>query len=147
MYDYIWSFNRLCTAIFIYSPLYYYSKQKVCFHLLFDVYPSVILQHCQRRIKQEKELLDKKVEWLTEELKNKTEELLTTHRDKGSEILELQSNLKNGKEQVSSVTTHVSSTNIVVLCHKGRKMAFISPIWLHKMLRKCQISNLLCFLF
>lgn len=54
------------------------------------------------------------MEWLTEELKNKTEELLNTHRDKGSEILELQSKLKDGKEQVSSVTTHVSSTNILV---------------------------------
>lgn len=104
----------------MYSPHYYYSNYKTRFYLLFDVYPSVILQHCQRRIKQEKKLLEKNVEWLTEELKNKTEELLNTHRDKGSEILELQSNLKNGKEQVSSVTTHVSSTNILVNFNSSR---------------------------
>lgn len=47
--------------------------------------------------------MEKKVEWLTEELENKTEELLNTHREKGREILELQSNLKNCKEQVRSI--------------------------------------------
>ncbi|XP_056913604.1 nucleoprotein TPR isoform X5 [Takifugu flavidus] len=66
-------------------------------------------QHCQRRIKQEKELLEKKVEWLTEELESKTEELLNTHREKGSEILELQSNLKNCKEQSSSLEIQLIS--------------------------------------
>eukprot|EP00066_Takifugu_rubripes_P025342 XP_011614608.1 PREDICTED: nucleoprotein TPR-like isoform X2 [Takifugu rubripes] len=66
-------------------------------------------QHCQRRIKQEKELLEKKVEWLTEELETKTEELLNTHREKGSEILELQSNLKNCKEQSSSLEIQLIS--------------------------------------
>lgn len=78
---------------------------------IFDICNSVVLQHCQRRIEQEKELLEKKVEWLTEELKNKSEELLNTHKEKGSEILELQSNLKNSKEQVS-VTTHQSNQSV-----------------------------------
>lgn len=49
---------------------------------------------------QEKELLEKKIEWLTEELKNKTEELINTSRVKGEEILELSSNLKTSTEQV-----------------------------------------------
>lgn len=51
---------------------------------------------------QEKELLEKKIEWLTEELKKKTEELLNTSRVKGEEILELNSSLKARTEQVTS---------------------------------------------
>lgn len=52
-------------------------------------------------MEQEKELLEKKIEWLTAELKTKTEELLNTERDKGNEILELQANLKSRSEQVT----------------------------------------------
>lgn len=82
---------------------------------MFDVYAAVVLQHGQRRTEQEKELLEKKVEWLTEELKNKTEELLNTHREKGSEILELQSNLKNSKEQVSFSRTSIGAVHLKML--------------------------------
>lgn len=52
-------------------------------------------------MEQEKELLEKKIEWLTVELKTKTDELLNTNREKGKEILELQGSLKNSKEQVT----------------------------------------------
>lgn len=58
-------------------------------------------------MEQEKELLEKKIEWLTAELKTKTEELLTTNREKGKEIVELKGNLKNSKEQV----THKQNTH------------------------------------
>lgn len=50
---------------------------------------------------QEKELLEKKIEWLTAELKTKTEELLNTSREKGKEILDLQGSLKTSTEQVT----------------------------------------------
>lgn len=53
---------------------------------------------------QEKELLEKKIEWLTEELKSKTEELLSTSRAKGDEILQLNSSLKTSTEQVTFTT-------------------------------------------
>lgn len=52
-------------------------------------------------MEQEKELLEKKIEWLTAELKAKTEELLNTNRQSGKEMLELQGSLKNSKEQVT----------------------------------------------
>ena len=58
-------------------------------------------------MEQEKELLEKKIEWSTAELKNKTDELLNTNRDKGKEILDLQCSLKNTKEQV----THNNNTH------------------------------------
>uniref|UniRef100_A0A7N9ASS5 Nucleoprotein TPR n=1 Tax=Mastacembelus armatus TaxID=205130 RepID=A0A7N9ASS5_9TELE len=53
------------------------------------------VQHREKRLEQEKELLEKKIEWLSAELKTKTDELLSTNRDKGKEILELQGSLKN----------------------------------------------------
>lgn len=52
-------------------------------------------------MEQEKELLAKKIEWVTAELQTKTEELLKTNREKGKEILELQGSLKNSKDQVT----------------------------------------------
>lgn len=52
-------------------------------------------------MEQEKELLEKKIEWVTAELQTKTEELLKTNREKGKEILELQGSLKNSKDQVT----------------------------------------------
>ncbi len=58
-------------------------------------------------MEQEKELLEKKTEWLTKELKTKTEELLNTNREKGKEIVELKGSLKNSKEQV----THKQNTH------------------------------------
>lgn len=60
-----------------------------------------LLQHREKRMEQEKELLEKKIEWLTAELKTKSEELLNTNREKGKEILELQNSLKNSTEQVT----------------------------------------------
>lgn len=60
-----------------------------------------MLQHREKRMEQEKELLEKKIEWLTAELKTKTDELLNTNREKGKEILELQGSLKSSKEQVT----------------------------------------------
>lgn len=53
-------------------------------------------------MEQEKELLEKKIEWLTSELSEKTEELLTTNREKGKEILELQGSLQSSNEQVTN---------------------------------------------
>uniref|UniRef100_A0A4W6E9Y9 Translocated promoter region, nuclear basket protein n=1 Tax=Lates calcarifer TaxID=8187 RepID=A0A4W6E9Y9_LATCA len=67
------------------------------------------VQHREKRMEQEKELLEKKIEWLTAELKTKTDELLSTNRDKGKEILELQGSLKNSKEQVTRLESQLTS--------------------------------------
>ncbi|XP_039999046.1 nucleoprotein TPR isoform X2 [Xiphias gladius] len=67
------------------------------------------VQHREKRMEQEKELLEKKIEWLSAELKTKTDELLNTNRDKGKEILELQGSLKNSKEQVTRLESHLTS--------------------------------------
>uniref|UniRef100_A0A672I1M8 Translocated promoter region a, nuclear basket protein n=1 Tax=Salarias fasciatus TaxID=181472 RepID=A0A672I1M8_SALFA len=67
------------------------------------------VQHREKRMEQEKELLEKKAEWLSAELKTKTEELLKTSREKGKEILELQGNLKISKEQVNRLESQLTS--------------------------------------
>uniref|UniRef100_A0A8D0B051 Translocated promoter region, nuclear basket protein n=1 Tax=Sander lucioperca TaxID=283035 RepID=A0A8D0B051_SANLU len=63
----------------------------------------------KKRMEQEKELQEKKVEWLTTQLKTKTEELLNTNREKGKEILELRGGLRNSKEQVTRLERQLTS--------------------------------------
>uniref|UniRef100_A0A673IF88 Nucleoprotein TPR n=1 Tax=Sinocyclocheilus rhinocerous TaxID=307959 RepID=A0A673IF88_9TELE len=54
----------------------------------------------EKRMEQEKDLLQNQVTWLKTELKAKSEELLSLSRQKGSEILELQCNLNNKEDEV-----------------------------------------------
>lgn len=67
------------------------------------------VQHREKRMEQERELLEKKIEWLSAELKTKTEELLSTNREKGKEILDLQNSLKSSKDQVQRAATEKPS--------------------------------------
>ncbi|XP_020791648.2 nucleoprotein TPR isoform X2 [Boleophthalmus pectinirostris] len=67
------------------------------------------VQHREKRMEQEKELLQQKIDWLTSELKAKTDELLDTNREKGKQIVELQSNLQTCKEEVSRLESQLTS--------------------------------------
>lgn len=60
----------------------------------------VIFQYKEKRMEQEKDLLQGQVTWLNTELKTKSEELLSLSRQKGNEILELQCNLNNKEDEV-----------------------------------------------
>lgn len=51
-------------------------------------------------MEQEKELLHGQTSWLNEELKAKSEELLSLSRQKGNQILELKCKLENKEEEV-----------------------------------------------
>lgn len=59
------------------------------------------LQYKERRMDQEKELLHDQMSWLQDELRAKTEELLSLSREKGNEILELKFTLENKEEEAS----------------------------------------------
>ena len=50
-------------------------------------------------MEQEKELLHGQTSWLNEELKAKSEELLSLSRQRGNEILELKCNLENKEDE------------------------------------------------
>lgn len=54
-------------------------------------------------MEQEKELLNGQTSWLNEELKAKSEELLSLSRQKGNKILELKCNLENREDEVCLV--------------------------------------------
>lgn len=57
------------------------------------------LQYKEKRMEQEKELLYGQTSWLNEELKAKSEELLSISRQKGNEILELKCKLGNKEDE------------------------------------------------
>ncbi|NXW69821.1 TPR protein, partial [Hirundo rustica] len=63
---------------------------------------DVSTKYREKRLEQEKELLQNQNTWLNAELKAKTDELLHTAREKGNEILELKCSLENKKEEVVS---------------------------------------------
>ncbi|NXY67433.1 TPR protein, partial [Glareola pratincola] len=63
---------------------------------------DVSVKYREKRLEQEKELLQNQNTWLNTELKAKTDELLHISREKGNEILELKCNLENKKEEVVS---------------------------------------------
>ncbi|KAM5148156.1 nucleoprotein TPR [Mantella aurantiaca] len=60
---------------------------------------EVSVKYREKRLEQEKELLQTQNSWLNTELRSKTEELLSVHRDKGNEILKLKGSLENKKDE------------------------------------------------
>ncbi|NWQ68121.1 TPR protein, partial [Neopipo cinnamomea] len=69
---------------------------------------DVSMKYREKRLEQEKELLQNQNTWLNTELKAKTDELLHTAREKGNEILELKCSLENKKEEVSRMEEQVN---------------------------------------
>ncbi|XP_076833031.1 nucleoprotein TPR isoform X2 [Brachyhypopomus gauderio] len=70
------------------------------------------IQHREKRMEQEKELLQNQNTWLNAELKSKTEELLNVSREKGKEILELKCSLENKKDEVTRLQDEVGELKI-----------------------------------
>lgn len=94
-----WIVTPICLSFCLYN-----NTSDHCFHtliLLFERF-TVFLSHQYRekRMEQEKELLQNQNTWLNSELKSKTDELYTLSRDKGKEILELKCSLQSKKEEV-----------------------------------------------
>ncbi|KAJ7387616.1 hypothetical protein OS493_000951 [Desmophyllum pertusum] len=59
----------------------------------------------EKRIEQEKELIERQNKWLSEELKTKTDELVKLRKEKSSQVLELQSQLDERTEELSHLKT------------------------------------------
>ncbi|XP_029285243.1 translocated promoter region b, nuclear basket protein [Cottoperca gobio] len=70
---------------------------------------EVNIKYKEKRMEQEKELLNGQTSWLNEELKAKSEELLSLSRQKGNEILELKCNLENTKDELNRLHDQVAS--------------------------------------
>uniref|UniRef100_A0A8C1BB46 Nucleoprotein TPR n=1 Tax=Cyprinus carpio carpio TaxID=630221 RepID=A0A8C1BB46_CYPCA len=70
---------------------------------------EVSIQYREKRMEQEKELLQNQNTWLNSELKSKTDELNSLSRDKGKEILELKCSLESKKEEVTRLQDQVNT--------------------------------------
>ncbi|XP_052470885.1 nucleoprotein TPR isoform X1 [Carassius gibelio] len=70
---------------------------------------EVSIQFREKRMEQEKELLQNQNTWLNAELKSKTDELYALSRDKGKEILELKCSLESKKEEVTRLQDQVTT--------------------------------------
>ncbi|CAM4689908.1 unnamed protein product [Leuciscus chuanchicus] len=70
---------------------------------------EVSIKYKEKRMEQEKDLLQGQVTWLNTELKSKTEELLSLSRQRGNEILELQCNLNNKEDEITHLKDQVTS--------------------------------------
>ncbi|KAM3875994.1 translocated promoter region b, nuclear basket protein [Diretmus argenteus] len=70
---------------------------------------EVNLKYREKRMEQEKELLHSQTTWLNDELKAKSEELLTLSRQKGNEILELKCSLENKEDELNRLQDQVVS--------------------------------------
>uniref|UniRef100_A0A671P4J9 Nucleoprotein TPR n=1 Tax=Sinocyclocheilus anshuiensis TaxID=1608454 RepID=A0A671P4J9_9TELE len=81
------------------------NAEKMQFQLKLDESEAteVSIKFKEKRMEQEKDLLQGQVTWLNTELKAKSEELLSISRQKGNEILELQCNLNNKEDEVTSL--------------------------------------------
>ncbi|XP_075038773.1 nucleoprotein TPR isoform X2 [Mixophyes fleayi] len=60
---------------------------------------EVSIKYREKRLEQEKELLQTQNNWLNAELRAKTDELLSVQREKGNNILELKGSLENKKDE------------------------------------------------
>ncbi|XP_061097242.1 nucleoprotein TPR [Conger conger] len=70
---------------------------------------EVSVKYREKRLEEEKDLLQKQTVWLNAELKAKTEELISVSREKGKEILELKCNLENKKDEATRLQDQVNS--------------------------------------
>uniref|UniRef100_A0A8B9H660 Nucleoprotein TPR n=1 Tax=Astyanax mexicanus TaxID=7994 RepID=A0A8B9H660_ASTMX len=67
------------------------------------------IQHREKRMEQEKELLQNQNTWLNSELKTKTDELFRLTRDKGKEILQIKCTLESKNEEASRLQKEVTA--------------------------------------
>ncbi|XP_076007357.1 translocated promoter region b, nuclear basket protein [Genypterus blacodes] len=70
---------------------------------------EVNIKYKEKRMEQEKELLQGQITWLNKELKAKSEELLSLSRQKGNEILELKCSLDNKDDELNRLQDQMTS--------------------------------------
>ncbi|KAJ0065485.1 hypothetical protein NL108_012443 [Boleophthalmus pectinirostris] len=70
---------------------------------------EVNIKYKEKRMDQEKELLQGQISWLNDELKAKTEELLSLSRQKGNEILDLKCCLENKDDELNKLHDQLTS--------------------------------------
>ncbi|KAI5099153.1 nucleoprotein TPR isoform X2, partial [Silurus meridionalis] len=87
------------------------SKVKMELQMKLDELQSseLSIQHREKRMDQEKELLQNQNAWLNSELKSKSEELLTVTKEKGIETLQLKCSLETKTDEVIRLQEEVNT--------------------------------------
>ncbi|XP_029938287.1 translocated promoter region b, nuclear basket protein isoform X2 [Salarias fasciatus] len=70
---------------------------------------EVNIKYKEKRLGQERELLQGQISWLNGELKSKSEELLSLSRQKGKEVMELKFTLENKEDELNKFQEQVAS--------------------------------------
>uniref|UniRef100_A0A673JY30 Nucleoprotein TPR n=1 Tax=Sinocyclocheilus rhinocerous TaxID=307959 RepID=A0A673JY30_9TELE len=111
MYSFSSSFFFLEDLKLLNDRLVEVNAEKMQFQLKLDESEAteVSIKFKEKRMEQEKDLLQGQVIWLNTELKAKSEELLSLSRQKGNEILELQCNLNNKEDEIACLQDQVTS--------------------------------------
>ncbi|XP_073332278.1 translocated promoter region b, nuclear basket protein isoform X2 [Pagrus major] len=89
---------------------------------------EVNIKYKEKRMEQEKELLNGQTSWLNEELKAKSEEMLSLSRQKGNEILELKCNLENKEDELKRLQDQVSSLKTSNENHQKQNEELVSKL-------------------
>ncbi|XP_037553921.1 translocated promoter region b, nuclear basket protein [Nematolebias whitei] len=89
---------------------------------------EVSIKYKEKRMEQEKELLHDQISWLKDELKAKTEELLSLSREKGNEILELKCTLENKEDELKNLQDQVASLKTSNEHHQKQNEDMISKL-------------------
>ncbi|XP_036970596.1 translocated promoter region b, nuclear basket protein isoform X1 [Acanthopagrus latus] len=89
---------------------------------------EVNIKYKEKRMEQEKELLHGQTSWLNEELKAKSEELLSLSRQRGNEILELKCNLENKEDELKRLQDQVSSLKTSNENHQKQSEELVSKL-------------------
>ncbi|KAJ7986463.1 hypothetical protein DPEC_G00340150 [Dallia pectoralis] len=87
------------------------NASKMELHLKLDELESseVNMKYREKRMEQEKELLQSQTTWLNAELKAKSDELLALSRQKGNEILELKCSRENTEDELNRVQEQLAT--------------------------------------
>uniref|UniRef100_A0A3Q3ANC8 Nucleoprotein TPR n=1 Tax=Kryptolebias marmoratus TaxID=37003 RepID=A0A3Q3ANC8_KRYMA len=89
---------------------------------------EVNIKYKEKRMEQEKELLHDQMSWLKNELKAKTEELLSLSRAKGNDILELKCTLENKEDELKKLQDQVASLRTSNEHHQKQNEEMISKL-------------------
>lgn len=127
-----WLQRLIIFLLLFYTTIYCSLQRLFSFQFLFDEWTGfegiclrwvynmlscvfVTMQHLEKRMEQEKELLQNQNTWLNSELKSKTDELFTVTKEKGKEILQLRCSLESKTDEVNylCLTHHISASHFI----------------------------------
>ncbi|XP_068174893.1 translocated promoter region b, nuclear basket protein isoform X2 [Antennarius striatus] len=106
------------------------SSSKMALQLKVDELEAaeVNIKYKEKRMEQEKELLQSQTSWLNEQLKAKSEEILSLSRENGNQILELKCKLENKEDELNRIQDQLSNLKTSNEQHQKHNEVLISKL-------------------